>query len=231
MHTQRGNILFLILLAVVLFAALTYAVTKGIQGGGKDASAESDRAGAAAVIGQATAIHNAVMRMTTTGGYRLNQISFGYDVTRYSGAVTLDTYHNNACTTDACRVFKPGGGGVAPVTFEKYATAEPNNWVSTYPKPGFYDIYMGQWPGAKTDANDIIMRIMALKPGICAEIRAQLGLPSAIVQTGPFLAAADPSGWDDTGTTFAPASVAYGRDIGYSTGSNYCNVYAVIGAR
>ncbi|MFZ5695163.1 MAG: hypothetical protein ACOY4N_05905 [Pseudomonadota bacterium] len=48
----------MILLAVVLFAALSYAVTSSIQGGSKDGSSENIRTQAALIVGNATLAEN-----------------------------------------------------------------------------------------------------------------------------------------------------------------------------
>ena len=77
---SRGNILFLILLAVVLFAALSYAVTAAMRGGGtKSAGSESAELAAAEILQWFTAVDNAVMRMNLVGGIAYEDISFVYD--------------------------------------------------------------------------------------------------------------------------------------------------------
>ena len=66
---QRGNILFLILLAVVLFAALSYAVTSQ-RDGGKNASGESAKSHASALLQYAALVENTVHRMVMVGGIK-----------------------------------------------------------------------------------------------------------------------------------------------------------------
>lgn len=65
---QRGNILFLILLAVVLFAALSYAVTQSIQGGGNDASSEIADLEAARQSDYITLVQNTALRLELIEG-------------------------------------------------------------------------------------------------------------------------------------------------------------------
>lgn len=59
MSAERGNILFLLLLAVVLFAALSYAVTQSMRGGGNDASKEK-------VELEYARVNNLLVELTTT---------------------------------------------------------------------------------------------------------------------------------------------------------------------
>lgn len=67
-RSQRGNILFLILLAVILFAALSYAVTSSMRGGGNNAAKESAQTEASHILNYFTQIDTAVQRMMMTGG-------------------------------------------------------------------------------------------------------------------------------------------------------------------
>lgn len=89
--SERGNILFLILLAVVLFAALSYAVTQSMRGGGKDASPEKLEL-------TYSKIQN-VLALITIEAQRKRIVSCSY----------LDISNN----TNACGIFQGSGGGIA----------------------------------------------------------------------------------------------------------------------
>lgn len=64
---ERGNILFLILIAVALFAALSYAVTQSQRGAGKDASAEKVSVRVARMLQYTTLVRATVQRMVIMG--------------------------------------------------------------------------------------------------------------------------------------------------------------------
>ncbi len=63
---QKGNVLFLILIAVALFAALSYAVTQSSRSGG-DASRETNILNAAQLTQYPTSIRTAVLRLVIDG--------------------------------------------------------------------------------------------------------------------------------------------------------------------
>lgn len=99
----RGNALFLILIAVALFGALSYAITQSGRGGGNIAREE-------AMIKQArlenyqAAITAAVMRLTLPGTCTAAQIS--YETPAGANA------NPSAPSDKSCHIFHPNGGGV-----------------------------------------------------------------------------------------------------------------------
>ena len=62
-YAQSGNVLFMILIAVALFAALSYAVTSSSRSGGNNASRESLQIEGAQIAQYVTGIQNSIMRM------------------------------------------------------------------------------------------------------------------------------------------------------------------------
>lgn len=103
---QRGNILFLILLAIILFAALSYAVTQSTSGGAKNASGEKASAQAAELQNQAALLEQTVTRLRLSNGCGDTQISFE------NGTVSGYT-NNNAPSDKKCHMFDPAGGALA----------------------------------------------------------------------------------------------------------------------
>ncbi len=112
-HGEKGNVLFLILIAVALFAALSYAVTQSTRTGGGDTAGETTLISSAQLTQYPASVRTAVVRM----------ILKGKDVTDLefnpASAFSSCTASNSFC------VFHPSGGGAT------FATAPTGMMAST----------------------------------------------------------------------------------------------------
>lgn len=233
MRHERGNILFLILLAVILFAALSYAVTSSMKGGGNNASEETNAAAAADIAGYMVTLENGVTRMLLSKNLTPEAISFQMPTTNYAG--TQSTGYNNAlCISDACRVFKPDGGGVSYREFLNYAITDPPGITAGNSKPGTPIALMLQFPGAKTDANDIVILYTYIKEPICLEYNRRLGIAAAPTIGGSYLQPDVVADWDNPAYTIATnASQLYGKSS-FATASSPtigCHIIQLVVAR
>ncbi|MDD9899440.1 MAG: hypothetical protein OXT65_00485 [Alphaproteobacteria bacterium] len=103
---MRGNVLFLVLIAAALFAALSYAVTQSGRGSGS-IDKETAALETAKFLQQVTLIGSTVDRMILTGCAK-TQIT-------YEGATTSNPpgYVNGSSPSDnSCHVYEPEGGGL-----------------------------------------------------------------------------------------------------------------------
>ncbi|MGM0422068.1 MAG: hypothetical protein ACQEQL_03110 [Pseudomonadota bacterium] len=132
---QNGNALFLILIAVFLFAALSYAVTQSGRGGG-NINKEQLSLEASRLIQYAASVENAIMRIRTVGGHKKNEISF-------AGPGSS----NPNCTVDTCRVFNDSVFGVPYIPPDE-AWLIPDNGDSRW---GEYRNMMTELDGIGTD--------------------------------------------------------------------------------
>lgn len=171
MH-QRGNILFLILLAVVLFAALSYAVTSSMRGGGKDMGEEKLRTGAAAISQYVTLLRNEVQRLMLVNDCKVENLDWRHNYyKRVNGNVTNEAQTNTPVPPvpkAGCAIFTAQGGAISPQSFEKYADpaykpdAQPAFWLPGH--AGF------RWVNRKnelTEANDVSIMIVGLDQNLC----------------------------------------------------------------
>lgn len=162
---QRGNILFLILLAVVLFAALAYAVTSSMRGGGRDAGSETVQLQSAQITQYATSLEQSLARMRLMNNCRDDQISFE------NGVVTGYTF----TTPNACKLFHSDGGGMTWQDPPKAAGTEPYlfNGNSRI-------LWMGtDSPNTAGEAAELALYLPIKSRALCEQLNASLGNPAA----------------------------------------------------
>lgn len=75
-NSEEGNVLFLILIAVALFAALSYAVTNSTRSGNGNTSNEKSVVGAGQILNLIGSVNAAIMRLRATG-CQITQLNVG----------------------------------------------------------------------------------------------------------------------------------------------------------
>lgn len=163
MNNEQGNVLFLILIAVALFAALSYAVTSSTRSGGGDASSETNLISSAQISQYPASINTAIMRMVI-GGTSVSDIRFN----RPSEFDDLDA--------DTIGVFHPSGGGATyiPAPSDIMVDGLPGDWTFNG------DLEVPEIGVTGAGGNDIIAFLVGLKSAICSRINEKHGLPTTI---------------------------------------------------
>jgi hypothetical protein len=111
-YRQSGNTLFLVLLAVALFAALSYAVTKGGRGRSGDTIREGRLLDLSGVQQYAADLQYAINRMMLLNHCEPEQISFEMPYTVNFYGTQASHQNPNAPANKSCHVFDPAGGGM-----------------------------------------------------------------------------------------------------------------------
>ncbi len=161
--SQSGNVLFLILIAVALFAALSYAVTSSTRTGGGSADSETNLISSAQITQYPSAVSTAVVRMIISGA-TAEEIRFN----RPSEYTELDTVDIG--------VFHPSGGAATyiPAPADVMAGASAGQWVFNA------ELEIPEIGLAGAGGNDIIAYLVGMKQSICRKINEEHGLGSVI---------------------------------------------------
>ena len=104
---QRGALLMIILICVILFAALSYAVTASLRGSGKNSTSENYTAMASNIIQYGSLLQNTIQRFMLTNNCRDTDIDF------FISGVTNGNYSRTPAAPSNCNVFTSAGGNVA----------------------------------------------------------------------------------------------------------------------
>jgi len=173
-QTQKGNVLFLILIAVALFAALSYAVTQSSRSGG-DSGRETNILNSAQLAQYPNQIRTAVLRM----------IIDGRDITdvRFNAPADFDDLGTNE---EARGVFHPEGGGAvfqnAPADFMRSGGVNTDGeWTYNM------DFEVPEIGVSATGAggNDLIAFLPGVTEAVCQRINAEAGISANVSDAPP----------------------------------------------
>lgn len=167
MQNHRGNALFLILIAVALFAALSYAITSSGRGGGSIDREQATISGSE-IIQYAGQIQNAVNKLKIIGGCSDTNISFE---SLETGTLLENTFDPTG--DERCHVFSNDGGGVTYREFNDQILDNANSASKYYSQPVFVGTThitdVGTDGGAEA-SKELMMFIPFLKESVCKEI-------------------------------------------------------------
>ncbi len=162
---QSGNVLFLILIAVALFAALSYAVTSSTRTGGGQASNETNLISSAQITQFPASVTTAILRMVISG-VSVDEIRFNRP---------SDDEYDDLDSTDI-GVFHPSGGGASYIAAPEdvMADGESGDWVFNanmeVPDIGLSDL----------GGNDVVAYLVGLRKSICLKINEEYGVGASI---------------------------------------------------
>lgn len=160
---QSGNALFLILIAVALFAALSYAITQSSRGGG-NTSKEKSTLNIAQAMSQIALVRATIQRMILTG-------TDPADLDFCTGGTECSVYAGTLCSTgDGTNcIFAAEGGGLSLSTL-------PDGYYITFFEPADGRIMDGH----ATTAPDAVILFTdtgnSLTLNECENINRQFGL-------------------------------------------------------
>lgn len=172
---QAGNVLFILLVGIALFAGLTVAVTQAGKNTGQGKSQKASLI-ATEIMDYANAVKGAVQKLRFRGCADTD-ISFENDV--------VSGYEHTPAAEDRCKVFHPSGGGI------KWKTPDPSWMEAAFSSDTFFlpnsscvkDVGLNG-PDASSEVTfcdstdyaptDIILFLPGLKEEICQAINEKI---------------------------------------------------------
>lgn len=166
---EKGNVLFYILIAVILLAALSYAVAQSGRGNVGQVNEEKARLLASEILEFASSMSNAVAQLRLRG---VLDTELCFDDPQWGGA----PYNNPSCTDNAKKIFHLDGGGLTWKNAPSQAmdsTQTPDNLWHIY---GNNEIEEVGTTCAAAACAELILVTDELKLEVCKKINDLLGV-------------------------------------------------------
>lgn len=170
-NNQQGNVLFLILIAVALFAALSFAATQTLRNSPKDTQNESQKIRSAELTQYPTFIGEAVMRMKFAG---IDDSDICFDSDQWPN----NNYYHAGCDDPKTNIFLSTGGGTSWTP----ASEGANNGELWYITGQSCVIGLGKNQDedcnadSSSDSEEIIMFLPNITRSLCLEINEKLNI-------------------------------------------------------
>lgn len=171
-QNESGNVLFYILIAVALIAALSFAVANSTRGNIKQLNAERARLYATEIIEFANVIASAVSQIRLRGT-DLSALCFDH------ASWGASDYNHAGCGDDLNKIFHPSGAGLTWTQAPSEAmdlTATPDNLWHIYGDNEIENV--GTTCGAAACA-DLILIVDELQLVVCQQLNDLLGVTDA----------------------------------------------------
>lgn len=167
---ESGNVFWYIMVAIVLFAALSYAVSQSSRGSISAMTQEQARLAATEILDYASTLATATAQLRLRG-YKDTALS-------YENSLTAG-YDNASCPEDGCRIFLPEGGGViyrppAPEWLDSSHSAQAGygTWVFS----GDTEVERIGTDGGAAANKELIAFLPYVKKALCLEINNKTGV-------------------------------------------------------
>ncbi|MAI61209.1 MAG: hypothetical protein CBB87_01815 [Micavibrio sp. TMED27] len=174
---QSGNVLFLILIGVALFASLTFVVGNMLRSSGAEQiSEEKVKLYVTDVLNYGRQMKQVVSDMRISNNCSDMDISF----TRASG----DAYEHSPAAPDICKAFHPSGGSMGLFRVKEDILVDS---TSVTKSTGYGDIHFSGdadidtigtacSDGSDSECRELLLLIPYLKQQVCDEINTQLNI-------------------------------------------------------
>ena len=175
-QSESGNVLFLILIAVALFAALSYAVTSSSRSGGGDANDETNLISSSTITQYPASIRTAIIRMQVSNGVDITDLEFNEP-----------TDFGNCSTAGSNCVFHPAGGGAThvPGSADVMDSGAQVDWVfNAENEINLVGTSSATVNSPTTATAEIIAFLPGIRQGICQRINDELGITGIPTETG-----------------------------------------------
>lgn len=179
---QNGNVLFLILIAVALFAALSYAVTNSNRTSSDSMSYERAKSCVAEIDSLFSSIQTGIARIKAKG-YQDYEIDISTDVYKSKSGTILNTA-NATCTSNDCRLYADKGGTVPPMLLSADCLDLTDNYFAGSAAAGHVIFQALKIPDVGTPTeNSLFARIIRINDAVCRAWNYREGLTS--IASGP----------------------------------------------
>jgi hypothetical protein len=162
-HSESGNVLIYILIAIVLLAALNFAFSQGSDSGAEGTLGKGEAVIAASdIMRYAGSVQQATRQLMRNEGCSENDISFNFNSASYAHSAPQE-----------CRVFDFKGGGLS---YE----APRNKWVTSSQEWYFPDNVcienVGTSSSCSSGNQDLVVMLPKLDSQICKQINKKLDI-------------------------------------------------------